>query len=77
MRDVVSVGISNVYKQTRHPEEGHARGWVVWRVPMPRRGGLPLFCFGAEWLYLVAVCDVVSEGISNAALTKVDRHRIA
>ena len=77
MRDVASEGISHVYKQTRHPEEGHARGWGVWRVPMPRRGGLPLFCFGAEWLYLVAGRDVVSEGISNAALTKVDRHRIA
>ena len=44
---------------------------------MPQRGGLPLFCFVAEWLYLVAVRDVECVGISNAALTKVDRHRIA
>ena len=44
---------------------------------MPRRGGLPLFCFVAGRLYSVARRDVVSEGISNAALTMVDRHRIA
>ena len=44
---------------------------------MPRRGGLPLFCFVAERLYSVAVRDVASMGISEAALTKVDRHRIA
>ena len=40
---------------------------------MPRRGGLPLFCFVAERLYSVAG----RVGISKAALTKVDRHRIA
>ena len=44
---------------------------------MPRRGGLPLFCFVAERLYSVAVRDVTREGISKAALTMVDRHRIA
>ena len=44
---------------------------------MPRHGGLPLFCFVAVRLYLVAVRDVACEGISKAALTKVDRHRIA
>ena len=44
---------------------------------MPRRGGLPLFCFVAERLYSVAVGDAASAGISKAALTKVDRHRIA
>ena len=45
---------------------------------MPRRGGLPLFCFVAERLYFVAGRDVAgAEGISKAALTMVDRHRIA
>ena len=46
-------------------------------VSMPRRGGLPLFCSVAERLYSVAVRDVACMGISEAALTKVDRHRIA
>ena len=44
---------------------------------MPRRGGLPLFCFVAKRLYSVAVRDVECVSISEAALTKVDRHRIA
>ena len=46
-------------------------------VFMLRRGGLPLFCFVAERLYSVAVRDVECVSISEAALTKVDRHRIA
>ena len=32
---------------------------------MPRRGGLPLFCFVAERLYSVARRDIASVGISK------------
>ena len=71
-------------KSTRHPEEGHSQGWGVLVVSMPRRGGLPLFCFVAKRLYSVAKRlysvarrDVECVSISKAALTKVDRHRIA
>ena len=59
---------------TRHPEEGHARGWGMLIVSMPRRGGLPLFIRRCRAVILRCEAQV---GISKAAFAMVDRHRIA
>ena len=43
----------------------------------PDVGVFRCLCAVAERLYSVAVRDIASVGISKAALTMVDRHRIA